>query len=67
MVLKTKHAVFIFEFKFNKTAEEVLQQILSKNYHKQYSLDGYELILVGVYFDTASRSLNQWKMHSSKT
>ena len=66
MVLKTNHAIFIFEFKINRTAEEVLQQILSKNYQKQHSLNGRELILVGVNFDTSSRSLNQWQVHGSK-
>ncbi len=43
---------------------EALEQILSKNYPKKHSLDGLELILVGVNFDTASRSLNQWKVHT---
>ena len=61
MILKTKTAIFIFEFKVNKTAEEALDQILQKEYQKQYTLDACQLILVGVNFDTKSRSLNDWK------
>jgi len=64
MVLKTKTTIFIFEFKINRTADEALDQILDKEYQKQFSLDGRQITLVGVNFDTKSRSLNDWKVHT---
>jgi len=64
MVLKTKTTIFIFEFKINKTADEALGQILDKEYQKQFTLDQRQIVLVGVNFDTKSRSLNDWKVYS---
>lgn len=61
IVLKTQTTIFIFEFKINKTAQEALDQILTKNYQKQFSLDNTQIILVGVNFDTKLRILNEWK------
>ena len=61
MVLKTQTAIFIFEFKINKTAQEALDQILNREYRKQFSLDDRQTILVGVNFDTKARVLNEWK------
>ena len=60
MVVKTKHSIFIFEFKVNKTAKEALAQITHKSYHRQFMLDSRKLFLVGVNFDTQSRTLNDW-------
>ena len=61
MVLKTEVAIFIFEFKINKTAKEALKQILNKNYQKQFSTDGRQIILVGANFDTKKRILSEWE------
>lgn len=60
MLLKTKTTIFLFEFKVNKTAQEALNQILNKDYQKRFSLSD-QIILVGVNFDTQSRTLNEWK------
>lgn len=60
MVLKTDHYIFIFEFKIDSNAETAMKQILEKGYDKQFKLESKEIILVGVNFDTTSRSLNDW-------
>lgn len=64
MTLKTKTAIFIFEVKINTTAQEALDQIVNKAYHKKFSLDGRQITLVGVNFDTKSRTLNEWKIQA---
>ncbi len=61
MLLKTKTAIFLFEFKINKTAQEALDQILDKGYQRQFSLTCCPVILVGANFDTQSRMLNEWQ------
>jgi hypothetical protein len=61
MILKTEKAVFVFEFKLKSTAKTALEQILEMRYFEQYRTGGREIVLVGVNFDTQSRSINEWK------
>ena len=61
MVLKTEADIFVFEFKINKTAQEALEQILSKGYHTQFKMDKRPITLIGANFDTSLRKLNDWK------
>lgn len=60
MVLKTKKVIYIFEFKMDKSAKEALDQILSKSYQTRFNNDDRQMILVGVNFDSKSRTLNDW-------
>ena len=60
LLLKTDTDIFVFEFKMNKTAQEALNQILSRDYHGQFKLDKRPITLVGANFDTKSRKLNDW-------
>ncbi len=66
MVLKTDRYIFIFEFKIDSDAETALKQILDKGYYNQFKLESKEIILIGVNFDTKSRSLNDWCADSIK-
>lgn len=66
MVLKTDKNIFVFEFKLNSKAQIALEQTLEMGYDEQYSLDSREIILVGVNFDTKTRSINEWKMQAIK-
>jgi hypothetical protein len=63
MVLQTNDTSFIFEFKINASAQEALEQILANEYYKQYTPTKKHVILVGVNFDTALRTIDEWKMH----
>lgn len=60
MILKMDQSLFIFEFKIDSDAQTAMNQILEKGYHHQFKVDHKEVILVGVNFDTKSRSLNDW-------
>jgi len=60
MLLKTQTAIYVFEFKINKTANEALSQILERNYHEQLKHDKRPIILVGANFDSKTRKLTDW-------
>jgi hypothetical protein len=66
-VVKTKGAVYVFEFKLEKggTAEEALKQIDGKGYLIPYSADGRVLVKAGVVFDTDTRTLGEWQVVKS--
>lgn len=59
-VVKTKDFVFVFEFKLNGTAEEVLEQIDGKGYLLPYILDGRKLVKVGVKFSKEIRNVDKY-------
>ncbi len=59
-VVETETDVYIFEFKFNQSAEEALGQIQTKNYAQPYRSGGKRLLGVGVNFDTGEREITGW-------
>lgn len=62
MTVKTKDYIYIFEFKFNKSAEEALAQINEKGYAEPFKSDGRQIVKVGVNFSTACRNIDRWVM-----
>ena len=62
VVLKLSDTIYVFEFKFDGTPEEALAQIDSKNYAIPYQLDGRRIVKVGVNFDSATRTIGEWKV-----
>jgi gamma-glutamylcysteine synthetase len=52
--------VYIFEFKFNKTAEEALTQIHKRQYANKYKAAGKTITGIGVNFSTAKRGIDTW-------
>ena len=60
MTVKTKDYIYIFEFKFNKSAEEALAQINEKGYAEPFKSDGRQIVKVGVNFSTACRNIDRW-------
>ena len=60
MTIQTKDYIYIFEFKFNKSAEEALQQINGKGYDERFLNDGRNIIKVGVNYSTACRNIDRW-------
>lgn len=58
MTVKTKD--YVFEFKFNKSAEEALQQINEKGYAEPFAKDGRNIIRIGVNFSTKCRNIDKW-------
>ena len=67
VVVETKTAVYMFEFKLDGSAEEALKQITDKGYLIQYTAktkdDGTAKTLykIGISFDTQTRTIGEWK------
>ena len=62
VVLKLADAVYVFEFKYDGTPEEALAQIDSKQYAIPYQSDGRRIVKIGVNFDSATRTIGEWKV-----
>lgn len=62
VVVKMADAIYVFEFKFDGTPEEALAQIDSKQYAIPYVADGRKIVKVGVNFDSATRTIGDWKV-----
>jgi hypothetical protein len=60
-VVQTDTDVFIFEFKFNETADAALQQIRAMGYADKYRASGKSLIGIGVNFSDTKRIIEDWK------
>jgi Predicted AAA-ATPase/PD-(D/E)XK nuclease superfamily len=59
-VVQTKTHIYLFEFKFNKTADEAFQQIIDRDYARKYQLSGKIIIGIGVNFNRKSRLTDTW-------
>ncbi len=60
-VISMPKAVFIFEFKINKTAEEAIAQIKSLQYHLRFAQKDSNGTIIGVSFDIENRCVGDWK------
>ena len=60
MVMFTTQAIYVFELKINKPAEEALKQIDEKGYMIPYTADGRKLVKCGISFSTKSRTIDEW-------
>jgi hypothetical protein len=61
-VVKTRDAVYVFEFKLDGTgsAEDALRQIEDKGYLVPYEAEGKRLVKAGVVFDAEKRTIGSW-------
>ena len=62
VVVRLTDAVYVFEFKYDGTPDEALAQIESKQYAIPYQADGRKIVKVGVNFDSATRTIGEWKI-----
>ena len=62
MTIETADYVYIFEFKFEKSANEALQQIKEKNYAEPFSTSGKKIVLVGANFNHSIRNIDEYKV-----
>ena len=61
ITLETHNHVFILELKFNKTAEEALEQIEAKRYADAFALSGKKIVKVGIAFNVKDeRNIMEW-------
>ena len=61
IVIKTETHIYVFELKLDGSADEALKQIDSKGYLVPYTCAGRKLVKVGVNFDSATRTVSEWK------
>jgi hypothetical protein len=59
-VVQTLTDIFIFEFKFNKTAQEAFDQIITNKYATKYQTSGKILTGIGVNFNADKREIDEW-------
>jgi len=60
IVMFTAKAVYVFELKINRPAEEALAQIDEKGYMIPYTADGRKLVKCGISFSTKTRTIEEW-------
>ena len=59
-VVHTPDAVYVFELKYDGSAEEAVKQIDDKGYLIPYSADGKRLYKIGVNYDSQQRTIGEW-------
>jgi len=60
MVMFTAKAIYVFELKINKSAQEAIDQIDRKGYMIPYTADGRKLVKCGISFSTTTRTIEEW-------
>ena len=68
MVVKTQYYTYDFEFKFNKTAKEALEQIDMKDYPLPFNADGRKLFKIGINFSKETNNIDDfvWEIEDDK-
>ncbi len=59
-VVKTDKAIFVFEFKYDRSAAEALAQIDERGYLVPFEGDGRRLFKVGVNFSSKTQTIEDW-------
>ena len=59
-VVWEKDAIYIFEFKMDRTAKDALEQINSKDYAIAYKDDGRRIVKIGANYSSAERLFTEW-------
>lgn len=59
-VLQMPTAVYVFELKYDGSAEDAIKQIDDKGYLIPYSAEGKRLVKVGVNYDSTQRTIGDW-------
>ncbi|HBN43133.1 MAG TPA: hypothetical protein DD441_07565 [Parabacteroides distasonis] len=62
IVLRMPETLYVFELKFDKSAEEALRQIDEKSYLIPYTTNGLRLIKVGINYDSSQRTITEWRI-----
>ena len=64
MLVETKDYVYCFEFKLDKSADEALRQINTKEYTLAWEGRGRKVFKIGVALDSEKRNITDWKYQS---
>ena len=60
MTIETPDYVYVFEFKYNGTAEEAMAQIKEKNYAQPFLASGKKVALIGANFSGEKRNIDEY-------
>ena len=60
VVIYMPDSIFVFELKFDGSAEAALRQIDEKGYLVPFSAEGRKLYKIGVNYDSKKRTLGEW-------
>lgn len=60
LLLKTKKYIYVIELKLDKSPEEALTQIDSKDYSLQFESDGRKIVKIGIAFSSEKRNIIDW-------
>ena len=63
-VMRTNDTLYLIELKLNKSAEAAMRQIDLKDYPERFSLCGLPVVKVGINFDSAKRTISDWKIEA---
>jgi len=66
IALKMQDAIYIIEFKFNKSAEEATEQILTKDYAVRFAADPRPVWAVGLNISEDRRTIDRYEMVTVK-
>ena len=59
--IRTAKAVYIFEFKLNKSAKKAVSQIVDRHYYEKFQSCGLPIRLIGVNFNSTKGRIDGWK------
>ena len=59
--IRTAKAVYIFEFKLNKTSRKAVGQIIDRRYYEKFQGGGLPIRMVGVNFNSKQGRINTWE------
>ncbi len=59
--IRTANAVYIFEFKLNKTSGAALDQIIDRKYYEKFQSGNLPIRMIGVNFNSAKGRIDGWK------
>lgn len=62
IALKLPDAIYIIELKYNKSAEEATDQVISKDYAVRFAADGRPVFAIGLNISADRRTISEWKM-----
>lgn len=62
MTCETAAAIWLIEFKLDRSADEALEQIERNNYGERFAFAGKRVIKIGIAFSSEKRTIVDWKM-----
>ena len=62
MTIETADYVYVFEFKFEKSADEAMKQIYDKHYAEPFAASGKKIFCIGANFNSDMRNIDEYEV-----